>query len=239
MKKPLFIAISGKKGSGKDELARQLMARLAGDHQLGVAITHFADPLKEICIQLFGLDKTKIYGSNEDKETLTEVMWDGFPEGVREKYTLDRAGKDGSWDGERFYYKLRTGPMTHRELLQIMGSDIFRERVYQNLWAEYPFKQTWKIIEPISGINCPADVVLIADLRFSNEIEEALKNGGLVIRIKRNTRHVDNHLSETALDSYEWNKPRHIVIDNNGTLEDLKREAARIAADIGELLRGK
>jgi hypothetical protein len=242
MKKPLFIAISGKKESGKDEFARLL--HLNFDSKYSTEITHFADPLKEICIQLFGLDRRLVYGSNADKETLTSVMWDGFPLRVRCKYSdktkFQNSGCSNASIGDdvvEMNYKgilrkvPRIGPMTIRELLQVMGTDIFRERVYNNIWAEYPFKQPWRCIDQ-GEVEIPTDVVFIADCRFPNEVAETLKNNGLVIRVNRDTGHNDAHPSETALDGYNWNQDRHFVIDNNGTLQEFREKTFRMAETI-------
>lgn len=239
MRKPLFIAISGKKGSGKDEFAKQLQMALESSMQsmsapaCFVDITHFADPLKEMCIQLFGLDRNLVYGSNADKERPTMVMWDGFPFEVRIKYSnqIEMVPNDIRYynpDGEHEEKVPRIGPMTHRELLQVMGTDIFRERVYNNIWAEYPFKQPWGSTEQ-GDVLIPTDVVLIADCRFPNEVAETLKNGGLIVRVNRNTGHNDTHPSETALDGYNWDQDRHFVIDNNGTIQELREKATRLA----------
>jgi hypothetical protein len=226
--KPLFVAISGKKGSGKDELARLINARL--DSRFGSVITHFADPLKEICIRLFGLDSKLVYGSNTDKQSFTNVLWDGLPLKVRVKYATQ--GVKFHEEEDREIPVPRIGPMTIRELLQVMGTDIFRERVYNNIWAEYPFKQNWDSMEQ-GEVREPTHVVFIADCRFPNEVAETLKNGGIVIRVVRNTGHIDNHPSETALDNYDWNQPSHFLIDNNGSLDELRNESTRLAAIIG------
>lgn len=248
MKKPLFIAISGKKGSGKDEFAKQLQVALSDilvkgpDSYCDIHITHFADPLKEMCIQLFGLDSNLVYGSNADKEKLTTVLWDGFPLRVRCKYSGETTFQSSGCSSvpitddviEITYQGIRkkvprSGPMTHRELLQVMGTDIFRERVYNNIWAEYPFKQPWHSVEQ-GEVIIPADVVMIADCRFPNEVAETLKNGGLVVRVNRETGHNDAHPSETALDGYNWDQDRHFVIDNNGTLQEFREKAVMLAA---------
>lgn len=231
MNKPLFIAISGKKGSGKDEFARILSKFL---DPLYVETTHFADPLKEMCIQLFGLDGNLVYGSNADKDQLTTVMWDGFPLAVRTKYNIDFTREKFVSNDSHFGQLIpipRSGPMTHRELLQVMGTDIFRERVYSNIWAEYPFKQSWDTIQQ-GEIMIPAELVLIADCRFPNEVAETLKNNGLVIRINRKSENNDTHPSETALDGYNWDQARHFIVDNNGTIEDLERKAMHLASII-------
>ncbi len=261
MRKPLFVAISGKKGSGKDELAKQLQIALESSMQsmsakaCFVDVTHFADPLKEMCIQLFGLDRSLVYGSNTDKEKLTNVEWDGFPLRVRCKYSSKTMlvpydfNKNISFTDDLLEIQEqgmlkkvpRSGPMTHRELLQVMGTDIFRERVYNNIWAELPFKKKWeKYKDDDYGFDecIRTNVVLIADCRFINEVTETLKNGGMVIRVVRETGHVDAHPSETALDGYDWNQPNHFVVNNNGTLNDLRDTAKSLAELIKERLDG-
>jgi hypothetical protein len=232
--KPLFISISGKKQTGKDQFATFLKEQL---QELGklVTITHFADPLKEMCIQLFGLDSKLVYGNNADKETLTDLKWDGFPHEVRMKYATKSTPQafDVCGETEMVHIKTaRTGPMTVREVLQVMGTDIFRERVYQNIWAELPFKQKWEHERPYSPTRyevSPMDFVLISDCRFPNEVEETLKHNGLIIRVNRDTGNTDQHPSETALDNYNWMQERHTLIYNNRTLNDLRLQAALVA----------
>jgi hypothetical protein len=242
--KPLFISISGKKQTGKDQFATFLKERLQ-ELEKHVTITHFADPLKEMCVTLFGLNPKLVYGSNADKETLTDLKWNGFPLRVRCKYSTETITKEilkDEWgsvvvtddllyvdEPNAVYTNPRSGPMTVREILQVMGTDIFRERVYQQIWAELPFKQEWTYSD-----GQPLDVIIISDCRFPNEVGETLKHDGLVIRVNRNTDNKDQHPSETALDNYDWKQSKHFIVDNNGTLEDLKRQAAVMAS----ILRG-
>jgi hypothetical protein len=101
--------------------------------------------------------------------------------------------------------------MTIREVLQVLGTDIFRERVYEQVWAEAPFKQDWE------GIN----VVLLTDVRFPNEVAAVEERGGCVLRIDRSVTGLDsdNHASETALDDFDF----EFRYQNDGTLEDLRK----------------
>lgn len=199
MTRPLFIAFSGRKQSGKDSCATFLTEALTELHpSLRVAKTHFAEPLKRICNIVFGIPLDLMYGSDQDKETLTDVMWDGFSDRVREMYhnlTIAAAPVP------------RSGPMTIREVLQIMGTDIFREQVADDVWAKAPFRRKWD-----------ADVVLIPDCRFMNEVLNTVANNGMVLRVERNTELIDLHQSETSLDDFQF---RHTV-QNNGTLNQLR-----------------
>lgn len=211
-----FISMSGKKGSGKDTAATELKWLLE-DRDLRVVITHFAAPIKKMGAEIFGIPYEISYGSNEDKETLCDVLWEGLPMAVRQKYGTTDPLEMGPMKMPR------TGRMTVREFLQVMGTDIFRERVYGNVWAEAPFKREWE-----------ADVVIIADCRFPNEVESTLRGCGHIIRLLRDTGlEEDEHPSETALDHFNWNRAGCEVYDNNGTIERLREYLRGWAARSG------
>lgn len=203
-----FIALSGKKQVGKD-CATQMIREILEKCGLRVAVTAFAEPLKELCINILGLKREYIYGSNEDKNRLTHISWEGFPFEVRTKHATEFWPPLRLYGGEEIKNPApRCGPMTHREVLQIMGSDIFRT-IQDDIWARAPFNRDW------SGY----DVVILTDCRFPNEKLATEQNGGIVIRLERDTDLIDNHISETALDGAEFD-PRFFY-KNNSTLEDL------------------
>jgi hypothetical protein len=105
-----------------------------------------------------------------------------------------------------------------RILLQLYGTEIFRNRVDKEYWAK-------QVVENVK--NSDSDVIFITDVRFPSEID-ALKNQGfdiITIRINRRmTREheFNQHESETALDNYGLFDE---VVENNGTLEELKEKA--------------
>lgn len=210
-----FIAFSGKKQTGKDSSARFLAEALAELRpSLCVAKTHFAEPLKHMCNLIFGIPLHLMYGSDAEKETLTDVLWDGFPMAIRKKYgTVSGAVTYQDHEGEsRTPMQPRTGAMTIREVLQIMGTDIFREQVENDVWAKAPFRRQW-----------PEDIVLIPDCRFPNEVKHTLLNDGHVFRIERDTGLTDTHASETSLDDFDFEgTPGCTVINGNITLEQLR-----------------
>jgi len=182
----LFIAWSGKKQVGKDSatgFAKQMLEE-AGKT---VGVTAFAESLKDIAINTLGLPRDLVYGSNADKDTPTHILWDTFPLDVRLKYSNETYEEDGR-------PLPRVGSMTIREVLQVMGTDIFREMFEGDVWANAPFRRDWS----------EYDVVFLTDCRFPNEKRVVEEHGGLVIRLERDTGYVDNHLSETALDDAEF-----------------------------------
>ncbi len=118
------------------------------------------------------------------------------------------------------------GPMTGREVMQYVGSDICR-RIYGDCWVS----NTWRRIENwySSGKLCldfdgrsfedvENTIVALTDCRFPNEVSYLSKHGAKSIRFKRQIDK-DNHLSEIALDNYtEFD----YIIDNTDMSLDKK-----------------
>jgi len=195
---PVFIALSGKKQVGKDTAAGMIVQVLESQGKTAV-LTAFAEPLKNMCVDILGLRPTGVYGTNVQKNERSHILWDGFTLNVRLKYSIEIDQLDG---------KLlpRTGAMTNREVLQVMGTDIFRA-IYDPVWAKAPFNRDWG-----------TDVVIITDCRFPNEKSVTEEAGGVIIRIERSTGLKDNHASETALDNEVFEN----TYQNNGSFDDLE-----------------
>jgi hypothetical protein len=82
--------------------------------------------------------------------------------------------------------------MTAREVLQFVGTEIFR-KMYQPVWTEM-LMNTIKLEEP--------GIAVIADCRFDNEAQAIKDNGGIVIRLTRNTEK-DDHISEDGFGDWD------------------------------------
>ena len=95
--------------------------------------------------------------------------------------------------------------MTAREVMQYIGTDIFR-KIYPNVWAD-------STIRRITAEGTALAVV--TDVRFPNEVKAIQDAGGKVIRLTRNSESDDQHSSEVALDKeqYDWDNFDE-VIDN-------------------------
>lgn len=78
-----------------------------------VKVYHFADSLKNICHSLFGLTLDQVYGSDEHKNQLTNLLWDDMPEN---------------------HNKL-TGPITAREFMQHFGTNVIR-KIKDSAWVD-------------------------------------------------------------------------------------------------------
>lgn len=110
-----------------------------------------------------------------------------------------------------------------RYLAQTLGTEWGRELVHPDVWVMAVEQQLklWKIWE--------TDVIAVAqDLRFENEAAWIRKNGGLVLHVYRQGADgnvgISGHASEKGIEL----AGSDIVIENNGTLEQLHEKLAVI-----------
>ena len=222
IKKPLIIAISGKKQSGKSTLCDYLKGKEAD-----IEIFSFADSLKQkVCVDILGLTYNQVFGTDEDKNSLTRYTWDKLPKFIREAYSTKINDIPIAWSesGKTFQYESytepRTGQMTAREIMQIVGTDIFRNMFDDSVWVD-------STIRDIKASNCT--IALIADCRFPSEVNIVLEQGGSVIRLTRSIDNKDLHPSETALDDYPFDTTEGcFVINNHNKSIEWKNEQVKL-----------
>jgi hypothetical protein len=99
--------------------------------------------------------------------------------------------------------------MSAREILQFIGTDIFR-KIKPNVWVD-------ATIQKIKKDN--PTIAIITDCRFPNEIDSIKTIGGKVIRLTRDPHHSE-HISESILDMdrYNWNNFDYVIDNNNMSL---------------------
>lgn len=133
--------------------------------------------------------------------------------------------------------------MTYRELMQILGTEGFRNSVHPNIWVNAMYADYKKHLKTIPTGSFASDnsVVtsyteswvypnwLITDVRFINEAESIRKRRYPLIRVTRN-QDTGSHSSETALDNY---KRFDFEIDNSGSIYHLEEQVRRIMSQIG------
>lgn len=157
----------------------------------------FATPLKQFCINVLGLSYTQCYGSDEDKNSFTNIMWEDVPNKPK---------------GRKLYGEY-VGAMTAREVLQHFGTNICR-KMRNNCWVEATIRQIQK--------DAP-QLAVITDVRFPNEVEGVQAVGGKVIRFTRAPfAEKDTHDSEIALDNHDG---FDYTIDNKGMSIPQQNEA--------------
>lgn len=116
---------------------------------------------------------------------------------------------------------------TYRELLQKLGTEVFRKTVHENIWVDLLFED-WDPLEPIGKANW-----LVTDVRFREEADAINQRGGTLIRITSGSKvSEDSHLSENDLEDYPYFQ---YYIDNSGTLKDLIEQVRGIMMKEGAL----
>ena len=167
---------------------------------------NFADPLKRMLMVMFGLSRGQVYGSNEQKNSLTEVRWENLPGVITCPELWDHMHPDGESEYGLVYHKV--GPMTARELMQYFGTDIMR-KIKDNIWPDLCLNQI-KQDNP--------NLAVIGDCRFENEIDAVQAAGGKVIGLTKNAHASDGHASEQIAQYLD--KCDHVVDNENMTIEE-------------------
>lgn len=140
----MIIGITGLIGSGKDTIANHLV------EQHGYERYSWATPLKDITATLFGWDRDMLEGSTAEQ---------------REK----REQKD-EWWSEKLGFK----NCTPRLMLQLMGTEVMRNALHQDIWVLAGMKR-------IAG----KQNIVVSDTRFPNEIAAIKELGGVIWNVQR------------------------------------------------------
>jgi hypothetical protein len=160
-----------------------------------IKLYSFADALKtDICINILGMSYEQCYGTDKDKNQIVDCCW---PD---------------------------TGnPMTAREVMQYVGTDIFR-KMKSDVW-------TSTLIRKIQ-IDNPS-IAIITDCRFPNEVQCIQQNNGIVVRLVRDIYN-SNHISETILDNnnYDWNNFNYIIHNENLDIYQQSLEIEKILQEV-------
>jgi hypothetical protein len=107
--------------------------------------------------------------------------------------------------------------MTCRQLLQYIGTELFRNQLHKDIWITCLYQDAlaiWKE-DPDQGI-------VVSDVRFDNEAETILKLGGQIWNIKRDG--IESQLDKTAqahASEADFTTASETVIQNNDTLTSL------------------
>jgi hypothetical protein len=147
------IVIIGAAGAGKDTAADAIIQELGS--QDTYQNLKFAAPLKDLCANLFGWDRRKLDTDLEYKES--KAM---YPDGSA---CMSVAGET----------------QTRRQILQHLGTDIFRNQVNDGIWLQAALVKA----KASEGV----DVFVATDCRFHNELEFIQNNFNrvLVVRVER------------------------------------------------------
>lgn len=204
---PSIISVSGRIGSGKDEVGKIIQYLTSPEaiykggyshckdmgfsYEVNWEIKKFAGKLKQIASIITGVPVDK-FEDQEFKKTNMPECWDKPQQSGR-------------------YKALK--PMTYRQFLQELGTNAMRDNLHSNVWvsallSDYNTSSRW----------------IITDTRFQNELEAIKSIGGITIRVVRPDIKQDNHPSETSLDSAEFD----YTVINDGYIGDLVVKIRRI-----------
>lgn len=208
----MIIGICGLIGAGKDTIANHLVAKYSYERY------SWATPLKDISATLFGWDRDMLEGATPELRAQREL---------RDEWWSDKLGKE--W--------------TPRYALQYMGTEVMRGALHPDIWVLAGQRR-------IAG----KDNVVIPDTRFPNEIRAIRELKGRIIRVKRGEdpmwysnlsffkagmpgeREVHEFMTENYPEvhasEYSWHGSKFdIVIENDGTIEDLQAKLDSIISD--------
>lgn len=184
-----LVAFAGRKSSGKSTLAQHLAKK-------GYEKISFADHIKFVLGEMFGVDK---YTIQEKKEDSIELIVDSKQLSILSKLS----GFDVSTLNP-FFSNTKTFS-SYREALQYIATDVLRK-----LDDDYHVKKT---LEPLSN----GGYYVIDDMRFMNEKKVVDELGGKChFVVNPRNMNISNHESEISLN---WSNDFDSVILNNSPLE--------------------
>ncbi len=188
----------------------------------------FAEPLKQLALNLFNIPEECMYGTDEQKNQLQEhLRWENMP-GVMtpHEWSMRQGGVAAGYtqNPEEFNIKLEEGPMTAREFLQFLGTDVMR-KMYEPIWVKYC----------IDNIQSEESLIAtIDDVRFLNELGAVQKAGGKVIYLDRNNDSKDTHSSENELCNH-LDKFDAVIDNSNLPILDTSMEVMKMIEEWGWL----
>ena len=207
-----IIGVCGFIGSGKDTAADYLV----NFHEF--RRDSFAATLKDAVSAVFGWDRELLEGRTKQAREWREQV--------------------DEWWAKR----LKMPGLTPRLVLQLWGTEVCRKSFHDDIW----------IASLEARLNNSKDNIVISDCRFPNEIKAIKKQGGKVVWVKRGDlpewydaaisankgpngnlnwalsraklERLGIHASETAWVGTKFD----VVIDNNGTIDELYKQIAEI-----------
>lgn len=207
MKNKKLIGISGKKRSGKNQVAIFVNELLVEAGHKPYEEKAFAYYVKKFCSEMTGIPMSG-WETEADKDKLLGPEWAVFDD-----------------NGLKIQ-------ITRRKFMQRFGSDAVTAHLHPNAWVNALFGTYNSYSAKGSDYEFEQSRWLVTDVRFPNEVKAVqVDRPGYLIRVQRpaTDNHGDSHSSETALDKYQdWD----FVIVNDGSLEQLREKVKNILKQI-------
>ena len=157
----------------------------------------FADMLKSVAVNVFGIPEEFVNGTDEDKKQLTNIKWKDIGAFLSPK-TIGDLKKSEKY----------TKKMNVREFLQYFGTNVCR-KIYDPCWVESCYRR----IDMYKS-----DLSVIQDCRFRNEVMASKKRGAKIVKLER-APIKDLHVSEVDLDKMS-NSNFDLVIPPDVTIRE-------------------
>jgi hypothetical protein len=198
---PNVILLTGRARSGKDTAAKFLTEQ-------GWVRVAFADPLREVCVRInpqiaLNISETiSVFGRFQVSQTSV----------VRLSEIVERVG----WDTAKQIPEVR-------RLLQVTGTEAIRGVLGDSTWTNLA-------LEKVAQLVGEGKKVVVTDCRFANEalaFRQQTDFFACVYRIVREGSGAGNHSSEAGIPDALVD----VVIDNNGSMEELKSRILELAGE--------
>lgn len=213
----MIIGISGHKQSGKNTVALiwQLLVFEASPRYREIVGTKYVNDIEYVTACIKGEEDWKPYShyfrwkQKSFAYKLKQVVCTltGCTMGQLEKEEFKSSNVPYTWT------KSALGIGTYRELLQKLGTEVFRRTVHESIWVDLLMNEYDNAI-----MNQKPEDWLVTDVRFRDEADSINNRLGTLIRVNRDSGNTEVHQSERDLDNYPWFQ---YELDNNGSLENL------------------
>lgn len=227
----MIIGVSGKKQHGKDLIGKIINYYFSDAYNLGLQslndyltnyeknlayidnkleIIKFATKLKQVVATLIDCNVKDLEDENFKNKGLGIFRYKFF----NNPKLLFSSRKDALIHYNRLTKEdIIEEELTPRLLLQEIGTDCIRNVIHPNFW----------VLSTIKNYNKNKKWV-ITDVRFPNEARIIKENNGILIRVYRPNIPNNNHISETALDNFDFD----YVIHNDKDINHLSKEIYNI-----------
>ena len=180
----MIIGLCGAQGAGKDTVGGIL------ESKHGFVKLAFASAIKDILSALFSWPRNMLEGlTTESRE------WRETP-------------------NEYWSNKLAIPDFTPRKAMQIVGTDLFRNHLNQDIWINIIENKIMTLRESDPNIN-----IVITDCRFANEFDMIRKfSEAMIIKIVKDAR---IEIGATHSSENDWTIVDCEILQNNGSIESL------------------
>jgi hypothetical protein len=178
---------------------------------------------------LIGLVGTKGVGKDTVGDYLTGYTKRAFATSIKQACAILFDLSPHIFEGDDKELCDKRHGMSPRQMLQLVGTDFFRDKVDADFWIHH-FKHWYS--QHVS------DNIVVTDLRFQNEVDAIKALGGIVVRITRSHetggRHTlaDTHVTKQGVATLQG---VDYYVANDSTLEHLYAQIDKILADIADI----